>query len=184
MARKKPRGGGRPRPRRHGDHQAHADELRESIERGLNERPPKRPFSVDPRAILVVSLNRSVADDVWEDVDMLELDGRSLVATVAFSKRVELSTFLDRLARHRAATPSAKGSLVGADLFDAIDEIRFYGPQDRVTPRLRQRLDAVGPDDGPIEVDVEIWHPGDTTHAEEARTWVKIVRDSLRGRGS
>lgn len=179
MARKKPRGGGRPRPRRHGDHQAHADELRESIERGLNERPPKRPFSVDPRAVLVVTLNRSVADDVWEDVDMLELDGRSLVATVAFSKRVELSTFLHRLARHRAATPSAKGRLLDADLFDAIDEIRFYGPQDRVTPRLRQRLDAVGADDGPIEVDVEIWHPGDTTHAEEARSWVKIVRDAV-----
>jgi hypothetical protein len=134
---------------------------------------------VDPRAILVVTLNRTLTDDVWEGVDMLELDGRSLVATVAFSRRVALSTFLDRLARHRAATPSAKGSLLGADLFDAIDEIRFYGPQDRVTPRLRQRLEAVGPDGGPIEADVEIWHPGDTTHAEEARTWVKIVRDAV-----
>lgn len=180
MPRKKVQGGGGARPRRHEDHQAHADDLRGSIERSLIEQPAKRPFNVDPRAILVVTLNRPVTDDVWEAVDMVELDGRRLTATVAFSERVELSTFLERLAKYRAATPSAKGSLLGADLFDAIDDVRFYGPRDRVTSRLRQRLDAIGSDADLIDVDVEIWHPGDTTKAQEARAWVRIVEDAAK----
>ncbi len=110
---------------------------------------------------------------------MLEFDGRSLESTVAFSKRVELTSFLERLAKYRAASPSAKGSLLGADLFDAIDDVRFYGPRDRVTSRLRQRVDETGSE--AIDVDVEIWHPGGETKAEEARAWVRIVEDAVNG---
>ncbi|HEY1775677.1 MAG TPA: S8 family peptidase [Solirubrobacteraceae bacterium] len=108
---------------------------------------------------------------------MLELDGQTLSATVAFSKRVDLAGFLDRLARYRAASPTERGNLLGADLFDAIDEVRFYGPRDRITPRLAELLAATPR--GAIEVDIEIWHPGDASSAEEARAWAEIVRAAV-----
>jgi hypothetical protein len=98
VTRKKLTGGGASRPRQYEDHQAHADTVRHAIAAAHSERPTQHPFAVDARAILVLTLNHAVADDVWEGVDRLELDGQTLSATVAFSRRVELSTFLERLA--------------------------------------------------------------------------------------
>jgi len=114
--RKKPPPGGGGGSRTYEDHKAHAEVISKQVDAALAERSVERPGKVDPRAILLIKLNRPVSDSVWAAVDLVEFDGRALEATVAFSTRVDLSAFLERLAKYRAAVPSKKGSLVGADL--------------------------------------------------------------------
>lgn len=177
MVRRKDRGGGGGQ-RRHPDHGGHADVLREEIDAELKARTLERPFQLDPRAILVVTLNRPVSEDVWGGVDVIELDGRQLESTVAFSTRVDLSAFLERLGTYRAATPSTKGHLAGADLFDRVESVRFYGPEDRVTPRLATHLESIA-NDVEVDVDVEIWHPGGADAADDARGWTDLVRGAV-----
>jgi subtilisin family serine protease len=163
------------------DNPAHADDLRSQIESESADRPAP-PLGIDPKAILVVSLRRPVSGEIWASVDVQELDGRSLEQTVAFSNRVDLAAFLERLSRYQAATPSEKGNLFGADLFDQINSVRFYGPGDRVTRRLKQVLDEAA-DDDLLNVDIEVWHPGDTTAADVADEWFGIVRNAVTALG-
>lgn len=75
-------------------------------------------------------------------------------AVVAFDSDPHLAAFLDRLARHRAAKESKKGSLFAADLFDAIEGIRRYGPEDRIAPRLEAYLPSRL--EGAVMLDVEL----------------------------
>jgi hypothetical protein len=152
--------------------------IREQVDAALADRSVERPGKVDPRALLLIKLNRPVSDSVWAAVDLVEFDGRALEATVAFSTRVDLSAFLERLAKYRAAVPSEKGSLVGADLFDRIDTVRFYGPEDRISPRLAAAI-AATPASGLLDVDVELWHPGGKDDADEARAWSEVVREAV-----
>lgn len=119
-----------------------------------------------------------MADDVWSGVDLLELDGRQLEATVAFSERVDLAAFLERLSTYQRASPTEKGFLVGADLFDRIERVRFYGPADRISQRLASAV-ALSEADHVVNVDVEIWHPGDADAADEALRWTGIVRAAV-----
>jgi subtilisin family serine protease len=177
--RKKPPAGGGGGSRTYADHRGHAEAVREQIDAALATRNLERPGKVDPRAILLIKLNRPVNDGVWDAVDLVEFDGRNLEATVAFSTRVDLSAFLERLAKYRAAAPSENGSLVGADLFDRIDTVRFYGPEDRISPRLAEAIAAMTPASGVLDVDVELWHPGGKDDADEAQAWTLIVRDSV-----
>lgn len=175
--RRKDRGGGGGK-RRHPDYGAHADDLQKDVAAQLKARTLERPFQLDPRAILVVTLNRPVSDDVWGGVDVIELDGRQLESTIAFSTRVDLSAFLERLGTYRAATPSEKGYLVGADLFDRVESVRFYGPEDRVTPRLAAHLESTA-EDAEVDIDIEIWHPGGADYAEDARAWTDLLRGAV-----
>ena len=123
-------------------------------------------MGIDPKLILVMELNRTVPSDTWRDADLLELDASSANAVVAFSSDPQLAAFLERLAKHRAAKESKKGNLFAADLFDAIEGIRRYGPDDRMAPRLVAYL-ASSPE-GPVPLDVELWHPGDDVTLAEA----------------
>lgn len=97
--------------------------------------------------------------ETWRDADLLELDAAAAGSVVAFSSDPQLAAFLQRLAKHRAAKETKKGHLFAADLFDAVESIRRYGPDDRLSPRLVEHL-ASGPADA-VALDVELWHPGD-----------------------
>lgn len=154
-----PRGGGGGK-RRHKDHQAHADLLKTQADDVLAEQL-KRPATrgIDPKLVLVLTLNRPVPSDTWRDADLLELDAAAAGSVVAFSSDPQLAAFLQRLAKHRAAKETKKGHLFGSDLFDAVESIRRYGPDDRISPRLAEHLVA-SPDDA-VALDVELWHPGD-----------------------
>lgn len=177
VPRRKPttRGGGG--KTRYADRAEHADAVSSELAEAIDGRS-EPPFGIDPRAILVLELNRAIADEVWEGVDIRELDGRDLRATVAFSNRVDLSAFLQRLSTYREATASEGGHVAGADLFDRIDRVRFYGPDDRVTRRLSAALDESG-DGHLLNIDIEVWHPGDASFAQTANQWLQIVRGAL-----
>jgi hypothetical protein len=154
-----PRGGGGGK-RKHKDHQAHADTLNSQAADVLAEQL-KRPITrgVDPKLILVLTLNRQVPSETWRDADLLELDAATAGAVVAFSSDPQLAAFLQRLAKHRAAKETKKGHLFAADLFDAVEGIRRYGPDDRLSRRLVKNLTS-SPADA-LALDVELWHPGD-----------------------
>ncbi|MDA8067421.1 MAG: S8 family peptidase [Actinomycetota bacterium] len=86
-----------------------------------------------------------------------------------------MSAFMERLARYRSAKETKSGHLFGADLFDAIEEIRRYGRNDRLAPRLAEQLGSGS--SAPIAVDIELWHPGDDV--ELARSWQEMVESSV-----
>jgi hypothetical protein len=130
---------------------------------------------VDPQLILVVELNREVPSETWRDAGLLELDGSVSGTIVAFSSDPQMAAFMERLSRHRAAKETKGGYLFAADLFDAIEEIRRYGRQDRVAPRLAAVLDSAPVD--PIAIDIELWHPGDDVALAES--WREMVESRV-----
>ncbi|HEX7144702.1 MAG TPA: hypothetical protein VF225_05280 [Gaiellaceae bacterium] len=81
-----------------------------------------------------------MASETWRDADLLELDAATAGAAVAFSSDPQLAAFLQRLAKHRAAKETKSGHLFAADLFDAVESIRRYGPNDRLSLRLVEYL--------------------------------------------
>jgi hypothetical protein len=127
----------------------------------------------------VIELNRPVPSDKWHKAGLLELDESTGEAVVAFSSDPQLGAFLERLAKHREAEPSSAGTLFAADLFDAVERIRRYGPVDRVAPRLVDVL-AQGSED-PLLIDVELWHPGDDVPMAEQ--WQLDVERATRDSG-
>jgi hypothetical protein len=175
--RRRPTGGGGGK-RKYGDHRAHADDIAARAEEVIGEqlaRPAQ--FGIDPKLILVVELNRSVATDDWRDADLLELDASAFGAVVAFASDPQLGAFLERLAKHRASSPTAKGHLFAANLFDAIDGVRRFGPQDRRSKRLDSELAALSTD-SEIRLDIELWHPGDD--ADLADAWRADVEEATK----
>lgn len=86
-----------------------------------------------------------------------------------------MAAFMERLARYRSAEESKSGHLFGADLFDAIEEIRRYGRSDRLAPRLAEHLESGSTE--PIAVDIELWHPGDDV--ELANSWREMVESAV-----
>lgn len=160
--------GGGGTKRRYSDHRAHADDIATRAKEVVAEqlaRPVR--FGIDPKLILVVELNRAVTTDDWRDADLLELDASAFGAVVAFASDPQLGAFLERLAKHRASSPTAKDHLFAANLFDAIDGVRRYGPQDRRSKRLDSELVAL-PKDSEIRLDIELWHPGDDADLADA----------------
>lgn len=133
-------------------------------------------FGIDPKLVLVIELNRSVPTDDWRDADLLELDASTFGAVVAFSSDPQLGAFLERLAKHRDSTPTAADHVFAANLFDAIDSVRRYGPQDRRSQRLDAELHDLAPDEE-LRIDVELWHPGDD--ADQADAWRADVERAI-----
>lgn len=137
-------------------------------------------MGVDPKLILVLDLNRALRSETWRDADLLELDASDAKAVVAFASDPHLAAFLERLRKHRAAKVSKKGNLFAADLFDAVEGIRRYGPEDRIAPRLAAFL-ATNPSE-PVRLDVELWHPGDDVAlAEKWREEVERAISEVEG---
>lgn len=134
-------------------------------------------FAIDPKLILVIELNRKVSAEAWRTADLVELEAIGRGAVVAFSSDPQLGAFLERLAKHRAAEPSEKDHLFGADLFDAVESIRRYGREDRLAKRLVEALD--GGADATVAADVELWHPGDDV--ERAEQWRLDVEAAVSG---
>lgn len=86
-----------------------------------------------------------------------------------------MAAFMGRLARYRSADETKSGHLFGADLFDAIEQIRRYGREDRLAPRLAEQLESGLTD--PIAIDIELWHPGDDV--ELADRWRGMVESRV-----
>jgi len=166
--------------RKYDDHGGHGSSLDASTKAVVAQQLRRAPvLGVDPRLIVVVETNRAIPDSEFRPAGLRVVDASSNRAVVAFADDPQLAGFLERLAQYGAGpTAGQKGpSFVG--FFDAIDGIRPYGRDDRISDRLR---DAVGSaaDESMLLVDAECWYPGT---ADEAGTWLDEVASAVRGTG-
>lgn len=132
-------------------------------------------LGVDPRLIVVFELNTDVDTGKFSAAELAVLDSSVSGTVVAFSSDPEMEAFLERVRAYQEGVPDEEGR-TGADyesLLDAIDQVRPYGPSDRVSGRLREKLDDRPRDD--ILIDVECWYPGDITTGEE---WLNEVAEA------
>jgi hypothetical protein len=106
-------------------------------------------------------------------VDLRVLDETSDKVVVAFADDPHLYAFLDRLARYESGSVE-RDRLPYEDIFDAIDAVAAFGPDDRVTSRLAEFLENEAT--GELRVDIECWHPASN---DQAMQWVRQVAEAI-----
>lgn len=132
-------------------------------------------LGVDPKLILVFELGNTVDPDDFRRSQLSVLDASERLAVVAFADDPQLAGFLERVDAYTAGAPVGQAALPYEAFLDAITRVRVYGPEDRITRRLEERL-ASAPDDESVRLDIECWHPGD---ADLAVTWLAEVRRAI-----
>jgi len=153
------------------DYVAHGRQLRDEALSivGLQRRPV---LGIDPKRILVFEMQEPVESENFARAELTVLDESTGKATVAFSDDPQLSAFLSRLDAYMSGEPPDQKTLPYEVFFDSITRVRPYGPDDRITKRLQERLNETKPAER-LRLDVECWHPGDT---ELAKKWLEEVR--------
>jgi Subtilase family len=137
-------------------------------------------LGVDPRLVLVFETNALIDPQDFGPAGLRVLDAATDQAVVAFADDPQLAGFLDRLERYRQGLIDDRRSAAFEPFFDAIESVRRYGPQDRLTGRLESAL-ASRPIDELILIDVECWFP---ETRQEAQTWMdSVIRAVQTGNG-
>jgi subtilisin family serine protease len=132
---------------------------------------------VDPKLVLVFELAGSVSASALRAAGLTPLGGTQGTAVVAFADDPQLHAFLERLHDYTAAGAGADYA-PNEGFVDVLNEVRTYGPADRLTPRLKQRRSETP--DGELDVQLDLWHPGDTQLAE---TWIRETADAVPAAG-
>ncbi|MFZ4159889.1 S8 family peptidase [Streptomyces griseoincarnatus] len=176
--RKVPRGFGG--GRNFGDRKKHADDLNGDIDFVLSDVAARTPtLGIDPKLILVVETlasTQSVAEEAnWQRSGLRIVDTSSTKRVVAFSDDPAMSLFLTRLEAYSVGPKNGQSSATHEAFFDNIDNVRPYGPQDRLGVELQTVLRQADRDDE-ITVDVEVWYPGDIATAE---SWLTLIGDAI-----
>ncbi|MFF5824410.1 S8 family peptidase [[Kitasatospora] papulosa] len=177
--RKVPRGFGG--GRNFGDRKKHAADLNGDIDFVLSDVAARAPaLGIDPRLILVVETlvsSQSVADEAnWQRSGLRIVDTSSTKRVVAFSDDPAMALFLARLETYGGGPKNGQASATHEAFFDNIDNVRPYGPQDRIGVELQTALRQSGRDDE-VTVDVEVWYPGDIATAD---SWVTLISEAVR----
>lgn len=133
----------------------------------------KRPgvLGVDPKLIIVFELGPSIDLDEFRKSGLQVVDSSDKQVVVAFADDPQLASFRERLDAYASGVPEGQKSEPHAQFFDAIDELRPFGPDDRVTDGLKQTLTEAHEED--LRLDIECWHPGDAAVGSE---WLAEVR--------
>jgi hypothetical protein len=149
--------------------------------RRLVIRHEQRPviLGVDPRLILVFETNAPLDPEDFRPADLRVLDAATGQAVVAFADDPQLAGFLDRLRRYQQGVTENRKAAAFEPFFDAIEKVRPYGSQDRLTPRLRTSLNALHEHERFL-IDVECWFPGTL---QEARAWMDLVIGAVEAGG-
>jgi len=181
---------------RYPQHDQHAHFLSSQADDALLQARQTRTPELNPKLMLTFALNRKVPEAKFGVSGLTVLDSSDQHAAVVFASDGEMAAFKRRLAlyRHGPAertvdldeddadsadedadddqrTPSARYE----DFFDAIDGFRPLDARDRVSDRLRVRLDEDGEQAVPFNVD--LWFAEDaavrTDWLEEAQARVR-----------
>ncbi|MET8948940.1 S8 family peptidase [Streptomyces sp. NPDC004542] len=180
--RKVPRGFGG--GRNFGDRKKHADDLNDDVDFVLTDVAARTPvLGIDPRLILVVETvasSQSIAEEAnWQRSGLRIVDTSSTKRVVAFSDDPSMSLFLTRLEAYAQEPKNGQASATHEAFFDNIDNVRPYGPQDRVGEELRTALRQADRDDE-LTVDVEVWYPGDIATAD---SWITAISEAVSAAG-
>jgi Subtilase family len=158
----------------HGDRQAHGNQLQQRAQALAAVHVERRAtLGVDPKLVLVFELGGSVSASALQAAGLTPLGGTQGTAVVAFADDPQLHAFLERLRAYTSAGAEAKYA-PNEGFVDVLNEVRAYGPADRLTPRLKQRQSETP--DGELDVQLDLWHPGDTQLAE---AWIRETADAV-----
>jgi subtilisin family serine protease len=98
---------------------------------------------------------------------------------VAFADDPELAAFHERLDALESGIPEGQRQEPYAGFFDAIDDFRPLGPEDRVTSDVLDAVRSQSPHTE-LRLDVECWYPGET---DRAREWLGEVKEAVEAAG-
>lgn len=150
----------------HKDREAHAKQLeRRAQELAAVHVRRRATLGVDPRLVLVFELVGTVDAGAFRGAGLLPLGGTQAEAVVAFTDDPQLHGFLERVRKYREAGNEVRYA-PHESFVDVVRTIRAYGPADRLTPRLRN-LRARADGGTRVDVQLDLWHPGDERRAEE-----------------
>ncbi len=122
-------------------------------------------LGIDPKLVLVFDLGPTASIEDFRRADLQIVDSSEKQVVVAFADDPELAAFHERLDSYTAGPPEGQKSEPHASFFDAIDALRPYGPDDRLTPELKEAMSQ--PLTDRLRLDIECWHPGDNSLAIE-----------------
>ena len=162
----------------HGDRERHGGELeRRAQELTAIHTQRRATLGVDPKLVLVFELAGAVAAGALRAAGLTPLGGTQGEAVVAFANDPQLHAFQERVTAYRAAGNDVRYAPNEA-FIDVLNAVRPYGPTDRLTPRLIALRNAA--DGARLDVQLDLWHPGDNQLAE---AWVRETTDAVDAAG-
>lgn len=138
-----------------------------------------RPLGVEPHLVVVFELGAPIDPEDFRRSGLRVVDSSDGRVVIAFADDPELAAFNERLDALAGGIPEGRKNEPYAAFFDAINDLRPLGPDDRITHDVRSYLDS-HPADASLRLDVECWHPGD---AERAIDWLGEVREAVEAAG-
>ena len=135
-------------------------------------------LGVDPKLVIVFELGPSVDLDEFRKSGMHVVDSSDRRVVVAFADDPELKAFRERVDAYTSGAPEGQISEPYAQFFDAIDSLRPFGAEDRVTAALKNAITESHEEH--LRLDIECWHPGD---AALAHKWLAEVRAGVGAGG-
>ncbi len=168
------------RSARFDDPESHGRDL-EELASSITVRQLDRPktLGVDPRLVLVLEFHSAIDSDEIHRNSMILLDGSDRHAIVAFADDPTLAVFHERLAAYRGPVPPDQKTPPHQAFFDAIVNIRVYGPEDRISDNLAASVAKLS-ESVLLRLDVQCWHPDDP---ELAATWLDDLRTAAIAAG-
>jgi hypothetical protein len=158
----------------HVDRAAHGGELESRAQELAAVHVQRRAtLGVDPKLVLVFELAGAVSAGALRAAGLTPLGGTQGEAVVAFADDPQLHGFLKRVREYRDAGNDVRYAPNEA-FVDVLNAVRPYGPQDRTTPRLLSLRDAA--DGGTLDIQLDLWHPGDNQRAE---AWMRETVDAI-----
>lgn len=172
---------GFPGERRHSDAQRHGNRIKRTVAdvMMLHKQRPKM-LGIEPRLLLVLELGAHIDAGEFRKAGMRVVDSSDQKFVVAFSDDPQLTDFRRRLDAFIGGVPEGRQSEPYAQFFDAINNIRQFEPEDRVTSELKALINNSG--NSTLRVDIECWHPGDSGSAQKYAREVEVGIESIGGR--
>lgn len=163
----------------HDDRELHGRQLEERAQALAAVHVRRRAtLGVDPKLVLVFELGGPVAASALRGAELTQLGGDQGVAVVAFADDPQLQAFLRRVRAYRAAGNTVRYA-PNEGFVDVLRNVRAYGPEDRVTPRLdRERSDAQA--GATLDIQLDLWHPGDR---HLAQIWLRETAGAVVASG-
>jgi subtilisin family serine protease len=139
----------------------------------------ERPLGIEPHLVVVFELGAPVDADEFRRAGLRVVDSSHSRLVIAFADDPELAAFHERLDALEAGIPEGQKHEPYAGFFDAIDEFRPLGPEDRLADEVRDALGSQPPA-AELRLDIECWHPGES---DRAREWLDEVRAAVEAAG-
>lgn len=126
----------------------------------------------------MLELSGNVDATALNAAELVPLAGEQGKLVVAFADDPQLHAFLERVDAYRAAGDDADTARYEG-LIDAIEGLRSYGAEDRLTDRVRASRANLA-DGDPLDLHLDLWHPGTP---ELATAWLDELDAAINSAG-